>query len=62
MDKVILVSVDGMRPDVFLSGRNPFAEKKTHLDFYTAVRCITGGCHRPILIISMRHLNGKGSL
>ena len=34
MEKVILISIDGMRPDGFLNCKNPFAEKMMELGAY----------------------------
>ena len=35
MEKVILISIDGMRPDGFLNCKNPFAEKMMELGAYS---------------------------
>ena len=34
-NKVILISVDGMRPDGFLACNNPYIEKMMELAYYT---------------------------
>ena len=50
MEKVILISIDGMRPDAFLACGNPYAEElrriSAHtLDAVTVMPSLTLPCH-----------------
>ena len=61
-NKVILISVDGMRPDGFLACRNPFIEQMMQRAFYTldgktVLSSVTLPCHMSLFhsTVPQRH-------
>ena len=54
MNKVILISVDGMRPDGFLACKNPYIEQMMKTAYYTldgrtVMPSVTLPCHMSLI-------------